>query len=50
MVTLYCRRETILPVQRQRQKNLPAPFRNYRPARFTQASESLVLGAYDARG
>ena len=47
MVTLNCRRETVLPVLRQRQKSPPpTPFQNYCPAQFTPASESLVLGAY----
>lgn len=42
MVPLNCRRETVLPVLKQRQKSPFAPFRNYRPARFTPVSESLV--------
>lgn len=50
MVTLNCRRETVLPVLRERKKSPPCPFQNYCPARFTPASESLVLGAYSAQG
>ena len=50
MVTLNCRRETVLPALRQRQKSPSAPFQNYCPARFTPTSESLVFGAYRAHG